>query len=674
MKEDFLLEIGTEELPARHCMSVVSQLKPEIVDETALKHNLIVTAPRLLVSPRRITLLARSISQKETDREIKGPLYDVAFSDGKPNDIAKKFASSQNIPVDNLIINEHNGKKYLFAQQDLSKKLPDQITRFANELLVRITVPRPMRWDTTGFRFSRPIRWVVCLKGKAIVPITLLDLTAGRETYGPRFLGSHGIALHSAAEYEETLAKNAIIADHAKRRKILTKIISTLASSKGLIAHDPENELLEETVFLAEYPQPLLCTFDEEFLSLPPEVIEVVLRDKQKYFPLISRTNDKLTNRFLVIANFNTDSQEIARGNETVVRARLRDAVFFYEQDSRSKLAEFAPKTSTITFQEKLGSMEDKSKRVETIAMSLANYFDVKPETVTETVGLLKADLATHMVTELPSLEGTIGRIYAIRDGVDTHIATAIEEQYLPRSAQGALPQTPLGTLFSLADRIDSIYGLFSIGQEPTGSSDPYGLRRAAIAILRILWENTYDVPLNAVISSAAQAYKTETVVEPVTGFILTRLEQFIKEQDTPVPTNLIRAVVFSTNTTISFKKDILKQLETEQTTDQFAGLLELAKRIHHIAAKEAEAAEVKISRSDLNESEQKLYDTVEKLRQTDRPAISDLYTLTGPGTEFFEKNLVMAEDTGERKRRLSILRRAHGEISRVLSIALANV
>ena len=276
MKGEFLLEIGFEELPARHCSTILSQLNPEVLQNLAVKYNLMFTKPRLFMTPRRLALLSESVQFKETSKEIKGPLHDVAYTKEKPNVIAEKFAQSQNIDIKDLKTKTINGKKFVVASKDLSDEFNANIQNFLDEMVSTITIDKPMRWDKSGLKFSRPIRWLLCLCGKERVDLMLGNVISENKTSGPRFLGSKPIGISNAKEYEDVLAKNKIIVDHEKRKLLIKGVLKRLGKENNLIAHDPKDELLNEVIFLTEYPQPFICAFRKEFLSLPAEVISTV--------------------------------------------------------------------------------------------------------------------------------------------------------------------------------------------------------------------------------------------------------------------------------------------------------------------------------------------------------------------------------------------------------------
>lgn len=672
MKDAFVLEIGFEELPARHCLSIIKQLNEDTLKELLTKNNLSFSGPHLHVTPRRLAFHASSAEQITSEVEVKGPLATVAYKDGKPTDVAKKFAKAQGVKVDELTKKKQKGKEFVFAKKDLSDEFTANVQSFVDGMLSRISIDKPMRWDGSGMKFSRPIRWILCLHGKRVIELLIGNVISDKITYGPRFLGSNEFAISHASHYEDTLAKHKVIVDHVKRKALILKLLEKIDLTQNLKTDDPDESLVDETTFLTEYPQPIFCSFDKRFLDLPEEVISTVLIKHQKYFPLINKKTDEMTHSFLVIANYDKESELIKKGNEKVVNARLRDGVFFYELDQKMKLAEFAKKTDKITFQEDLGSMMDKTKRMEKIAKELSSLFTVDAQKLSAAVLLSKADLATNMVNEFPSLEGTMGSIYARNEKMDKDVARSLTEYYHPRFSTDRLPNGDLGTLLALAERIDTLYGLFGLGFRPKGNSDPYGLRRTGIAIVRILWEKEIDVPLSEVIDAGAKAHKVKVDPGEMDLFLLNRLEQYLRDipvKEEMLNTNFIRAVVFNKTPSLKNKRSIHDELKKLYKDKKFTQFLELAKRIYNISVKNSNRSDYSIKKTTLNDSENSFYSAIEDLTAKDALSLSDVFSLTEPGTTFFEKNMVMSKDKDEQARRLEILWLAYEQISRVLQI-----
>ncbi len=671
MKEPFVFELGCEELPAAHCLTIISQLSETVLTAIAVKHNLTLTRPRLFVTPRRIALLADNIESTQKAIEVKGPLYDVAFENGKPTTIGEKFAASHKVSPDKLTVKEESGKKFVFVSKNLVAQFIPDIQSFLVEVIKSIVIDRPMRWDTSGLKFSRPIRWVLCMQGKKVLPIQIGSLLSQNISYGTRFNQSRKFVIPNAGAYEDILAQNKIIADQRKRKILIQKILQTLETAQSLSCPYTCDDLIDEVTFLIEYPHPLICHFSEQFLSLPPKVIATVLQKHQRYFPLYNESRKEMSNLFLVIANYDKSSDLIARGNEMVVNARLRDAVFFYEQDMTTSLDEMRKKTSRITFQEKLGSMQDKANRLTEIALKIAAKCTIRKDKVKQAGLLTKADLASALVVEFSSLEGSMGRVYAENEGIDASIAKAIEEHYQPKSSTDRVPSSDLGAILALADKIDTLFGMFSINAVPKGNSDPYGLRRAAIAITKILWEKEFPISLDELISYASESAVQGADQTAIKEFILQRAEQLLAEgtyKKLPNQRNLIKAVLFNTSPSFVTKKNILQQCSLKTNSKTLEEIIELTKRIYNIAIKSNHSLDTKISLSSLNPSEKNFLKAIHALSEKKEISIKELSTLTSSGNEFFEKNLIMAKDQQEKNRRLAILTQAHTQIERVLN------
>lgn len=658
MASKLLLEIGTEELPARYCNSILRQLSNAKVNELADKNNIVLKNHRLLLSPRRIVILADEVLQKESHISVKGPLKEVAE---KNKSIIEKWLEKND--AESYIEKEENGKTFLYIEKDISKEFDNQVNEFANSLIKSLSFDRVMRWDDSGLSFARPIRWIVCLNDSTQIKIKIGNVESSNITYGNRFKESPEIKITKAQDYLDTMRKNFVIVDHDERLETIDNTLKNL--TQGMVECMPEKcqPLRHEVKFLVEYPLPIMCQFDEKLLKLPQEVIVSVLTKHQKYFPL-SNSNG-ISNYFLVIANHEKETEIIKSGNEKIINGRLRDAEFSMEGDKRNDVRDFLEKSKTIAFQEKLGSMWDKAQRIKKIAVPLAKDLGISEKKTEKLAEICKADLATHLVMEFTSLEGTIGRIYFGEE--------ALEEYYYPRDSDDPrYPHTPEAQILAVADRIDSIYGLFSVGLKPKGNSDPYGLRRAAIALVRILWETEIKVSISRLIELAAKAYKTKADTNEIIEFIYSRLEQYVKDLDIYKKINdynLATAILHNTDTNIARKKLLLQELESLKSTTQFQDFMEAVKRIYNIAIKDKKLEQYKLKPKDLNRSESKLLQTIEQLsKKTDSLTLKEIADITPIITDFFETNMVLSEIKEEKNRRLELLRQTYELTSNLLN------
>ncbi|MEA3310393.1 MAG: glycine--tRNA ligase subunit beta, partial [Chloroflexota bacterium] len=532
-----LFEIGVEELPATDLSSALEQLRT-LVPETLAAARLAHGAIHIWGTPRRLTVAVDNLSLRQTDEEkvVKGPPARIAFRDGQPTRAATGFARSQGVDVAALRVEERNGGAYVVATRHTEGRPASEVLAgLLPSWITGLHFPRSMRWNETGVTFSRPVRWLVALLDKEVVPCRYAGLESDRVTRGPRPSGSPEIALGSAADYRETLKSYGVLVAPELRREVIRFQAETLAASvHGQIPADPA--LLNEVHNLVEVPLALLGSFNEEHLKLPPEALIAVMKKHQRYFPVLD-AEGKLLPYFIAVRNGGREQLDLVRqGNEHVIQARYADAAYFYAQDSQQPLAEFVPQLHQLTFQEKLGSMWDKTNRLEALAQWMGvrlGLSTVELEILQRAAQLAKADLATSMVVEMTSLQGVMGREYALLSGEPPAVAQALYEHYLPRSADDALPTSLPGTILALADRLDSLAGLFAVGLAPTGSSDPYGLRRAASGCIQILLDKRLSFSLRAGLQEAARALPVEVTPETLEAalkFVAGRLQVMLRE------------------------------------------------------------------------------------------------------------------------------------------------
>ena len=507
--ETFLLEIGTEELPPADLRDALAQLQagvPKLLDDLRLAHGNV----RVLGTPRRLALLVEALAPQQADDEtiVKGPPAERAYdAGGVLTPAGAGFARSRGIPVENLTVKEENGRRYVYAVvRQAGRPAPQVLAEALPGLIAGLRFGKSMRWNASGVLFSRPIRWLVSLLGQEVVPFDYAGLTAGRQTIGPRFTGSPQIDLESAEAYLPTLQAQHIIVDRAERRaRVAAEVAKTATEVGGVVPDDPG--LLDEVTDLVEYPTALRGAFSANYLRLPKDVLITVMRKHQRYFPVLggddrpgANGHTALLPYFIAVRNGGAEYLDVVReGNEGVLRARFADADFFFRADTAASLAAATPILATLTFQEKLGSMLDKVERVRRLVPVIGEMLQLDPSamaTAQRAAELFKSDLATRMVVELTSLQGTMGREYARLSGEPEAVADAIFEHYLPRYQGDALPQSRAGLALGLANRLDSLVGLFSAGFAPTGSTDPFGLRREALGVAQALMgkEQPFDL------------------------------------------------------------------------------------------------------------------------------------------------------------------------------------
>ena len=539
MKRDLLFEIGTEEIPAHvmpHLLEDLAQLA-----ETMLKeHRLSYEKVRTLGTPRRAALIVTGLAERQEDinTETRGPSVAIAFdADGNPTKAGAGFARGQGVDPSALI--QRDGYVYASVHES-GAATAELLTSLLPDLVRAIPLPNSMRWGDLDFRFIRPIRWFVALYGTEIVPFTLAGVTSGNHSRGHRTLAPADFVITSAADYEAACEKAYIIVDPERRRAMICEQITETAKACGGTA-EITPDLLEEVLYLVEYPTALSGSFEEKYLALPAEAVITPMRDHQRYFP-VKAADGSLLPAFITVRNGGKAHLDVvAHGNERVLRARLADAQFFFDEDRRKSLAEHREKLKTVVFQRGLGSMYEKTERLMALTtviveeMAEGDADDAALADARRAAELSKADLVTGMVTEFTELQGIMGREYALLDGESPAVARAIDEQYMPRFAGDELPQTPLGVALSVADKIDNIVGTFSQGRIPTGSQDPFGLRRQALGLVLMLIEQESTMLLSDLVDEACDLYDLEEFRDKmqvyVADFIRLRLKNVLSER-----------------------------------------------------------------------------------------------------------------------------------------------
>ncbi|MGE5672286.1 MAG: glycine--tRNA ligase subunit beta, partial [Mycobacterium leprae] len=514
---NLVLEIGTEEIPSRFCAMALEQLKANAIkalDDARLDYQLVDvfgTARRLVLNVRSLSLM-----QRDVERVQKGPSKKVAFdAEGKPTMAAQKFAQSQGIPVEALEIQaDEKGGEYLYARrleqgQSVAKILPPLLA----DLVLSIQWPKPMRWGDRSIRYARPIHWLLAMLGDRVVPFDVDGITTGNTTVGHRVLGSKSpVVVADADDYFAKVNNQGVMVDQQLRKTAIWQQITLEARRvHGYVAQD--EELLEEITWLVEHPTAFTGSFDPAFLDVPAEVLVTTMKENQRYFPVYeSAESHQLLPHFIAVRNGGGDFIDTVRaGNEKVLAARLADARFFWDEDRKHPLASYNQKLKQAVFQEKLGTQYERVERLVTLAAKAAGLLNLSPsekEQAVDAARLCKADLATRMVFEFPEVQGYMGQQYLLREGGDPAVARAIYEHYLPRGAGDELPRTRPGIVAALTDKLDTLAGYFSIGMIPTGSQDPFALRRAAQGVVQTIVENNLTVDIGELCSEALLGYQ----------------------------------------------------------------------------------------------------------------------------------------------------------------------
>mgnify|MGYP001178267498 FL=1 len=670
-KRDFLVEIGTEELPPKSLFTMAEAFADGIKRElsaASLPHGEV----RWFATPRRMAVYVAGLADRQPDQEIRrlGPSVAQAFdANGQPTKAALGFAASCGTTVDALEqVDGPKGKVLQFVGRKPGEQTPTLLPAIVAASLRTLPIARRMRWGAGEEEFVRPVHWVVMLFGSTVVEAEILGIRAGKATRGHRFHAPRELPLRSPASYASTLLeKGFVVADVAARRERIRGSVTALAQSLGGEAVIDE-ALLDEVTALVEWPVPLAGRFDERYLSLPPEVPIATLQDHQRYFP-VRDASGRLMNVFIAVANIESrDPDKVRDGNERVVRPRLADAAFFWDTDRQQTLANRREALRAVTFQTQLGSLFDRSERIASLAAQIADLIGADAQLTRRAAEFAKCDLLTNMVGEFPELQGTMGKYYAQHDGEPAEVCTALEEQYLPRFAGDRLPATGTGRALALADKLDLIAGIFAIGQKPTGTRDPYGLRRAALGVLRIILEARLDVDLRSLVSAAvaAQPVKQEGVEEEVWTYFVERLRGLVLESDADISTEMFDAVV-ATNPTAPLDIEArLAALKSFVKLPQSAALAAANKRIANILKKAPAEGLVVAADRLIEPAERQLYEHVRLIKQQVEPhferreygqALTQLAALKDDVDRFFDDVMVMAEDPALRSNRLGLVK-----------------
>jgi glycyl-tRNA synthetase beta chain len=637
-------------------------------------------------APRRLVAIARNIllGQEDVTREITGPPKSVAFDNvGEPTRAAMSFAEKQGIPISKLKIVSTPKGEYLAVTQMVKGRPAREILKEAlPQVIQEISWPRSMVWTgARGPRFIRPIRWIVALLDGKVIPFTFAGVQSGNRTEGHRFLGKPAIPVSSSADYESKLKKNFVLCrPEARRQKIETEIRSH-SSRRGLRAHE-DKELLELVTYLNEYPTVIAGDFDQAFLKLPEEILITVMRDHQKYFALESR-NGELAPHFLAVINLARDAQGLVRrGHERVLRARFADAEFFWKADQKCRLADYLPKLANVTYESRLGSYGDKVERIRSIARWLAEQWFSAGIREGDVAGsdraaeLAKCDLVTEMVREFTELQGIVGGLYARAQGEPEEIAWAVYDHYKPVGLDDPIPRNLTGCAVALADKLDSIVACFAINAAPTGSSDPFALRRAALGVVKIVLERKLPLSLSAALSAAARALKEhpprisagDAVVKKVAEFLLERARFILRERGC-FAYDEINAAFAAGADDLADAAERVAAVKMIRHTKNFAPLAASFKRIRNILEKSAGGvakAQFAVKPELLREAaEKELFEAAQKIgpeasrykrEKKYREALERISHLRPAVDHFFDKVLVMAEDPELQRNRLALL------------------
>lgn len=540
--KNYLLEVGTENLPVAFQTSAESQLKEAVakkLDEERLSFNDIITYS----TPRRLAIIINDLEDKQKDevKEVKGPPASVAFKDGQPTKAAEGFAKRCNISVDQLKTQKFGDIEYVVATVEQKGKTVEEILpEVLPELVLNLRGSHFMRWGDLDVRFQRPIRWITSVLDNESLPLTIADVTSTNASKGHRFLSPDFVAVSSPKEYKDTLRNAFVLVDPVERRAKIAEQIEVLAKEKGgrIVKNDALLDLVNNIV---EWPISSVGEFEKEYLDIPKEVITTVMSSHQKYFPVFKAEENELLNYFICINNKNgASAANIIKGNQRVLKARLEDGAFYYNEDRKSTLADRIEDLKGVTFQKGLGSMYEKTNRLMALSGDIADQLQLSEDekkNARRAAELCKADLTTFMVREFTELEGIIGRVYALDNKESSEVAVAIGEHYLPRSAEDSVPASITGKVVGMADKIDTVLSVFSIGKSPTGSADPLGLRRAALGVILTIIKSEIKLNITDLLQKDYQLLgdikrnEASKVIPQVQEFITQRLKVYLNDQ-----------------------------------------------------------------------------------------------------------------------------------------------
>ncbi len=679
--KDFLVELGTEELPPKALKSLGEAFLAGI--EKGLKAaGLTYAAARCYAAPRRLAVQIDQLAVQQPDRTVNldGPPLQAAFdASGNPTQAALGFAKKCGVDLEQI---DKSGPKLKFSQtiagQPAAGLLPGIVEASLNDL----PIPKRMRWAARREEFVRPTQWLVMLFGDDVVDCEILTKKAGRESRGHRFHSPANVRISAPANYLEDLRSAHVLADFAERREIISRRVAELAAEQKGSAIVPA-DLLDEVTALVEWPVPLVCSFEERFLAVPQEALITTMQDNQKYFCLLD-ANGKLLPRFITVANVESKAPEhIVSGNEKVVRPRLTDAEFFFKQDQKQPLEAFNTRLKNVVFQAQLGTVYEKAERVSKLAAYIAARIGGDATNAARAGILSKCDLATEMVGEFPEMQGIAGYYYATAGGEAKDVALALNEQYMPRGAGAELPSTLTGAAVAVADKLDTLVGIFGIGMLPTGSKDPYALRRAALGVLRILIEKQLDLDLVDAIGVAVAQYgdkvKAEGLSEQVQDFVFDRLRA--RYEDEGVDVAVYQAVrALKPTAPLDFDQRV-QAVQAFRQLPEAEALAAANKRVSNILAKAEGDVPATVNAGLFAETAEKALGSAVAAAEAEvtplaeardyRAALARLAALRAPVDAFFEEVLVNADDSAVKANRYALLAKLRGLFLGVADISL---
>lgn len=683
MNNYLLLEIGVEELPSRFGQTTLDQIEnnlSKLLKEERVNFDNI----DKYATPRRLTFVIKNLADKASDleEEVKGPAKKIAVDEeGNFTKPALGFMKSKGLDPENVYFKQVGNAEYLFGTiKQSGKETAEILKNIIPTAIKNVTFPKAMRWGGKNMRFARPIRWMVALLNDNVLDVNLEGIKASNVTKGHRFLGEREFEVNSVEDYFEKLEKNYIILDQHKRKAMIKEQAIEVANSLGGEV-ELDDDLLEEITFLVEYPTAFYGEFEEDYVKLPKEVVTTPMKEHQRYFPVSK--DGKLLPYFIAVRNGDSHRIDIVKaGNEKVLKARLADALFFYKEDTKKPLESFVDKLQTVVFQAKLGTVYDKSLRIDKLSQTILNELNMSEsaKNTQRAAKLCKADLVTNMVFEFTELQGIMGRDYAKVGGENEEVCQAIFEHYLPRYAGDILPETNAGIALSIADKLDSIAGFFAIGIKPSGSQDPYALRRQALGILSILLDKKLSVNLNNLINAALDNYSNlefnkEEVASQIVEFFVERVKNLFK--DLGIRYDVIDAVLNNNLNDISDIHTRALELNRWLQKDELVEMLTAFNRVSTLAQK----ATIDIVKEELlkEDAEIKLYNRFKEIKlnvesllvdKKYNEALDAFATLRPLVDNLFDNVMVMDKDESVKENRLGLLKQIYSTMLTICDLS----
>lgn len=676
MTQTFLLEVGLEDMPA----DVIVQAENQLVEKTKDFLNeakLTFGNVQGFSTPRRFAVLVEGLSERQPDENltVRGPAQRIAQDDeGNWTKAAIGFSKGQGGSVEDLVIKDEKGEPYVYIEKHIPGLGTRELLKGINEVVQKIEFPKNMKWGTLNYHYVRPIHWLVALLDEEVVPFEVFDVETSNYTEGHRFIGE-SVTLQNPNEYEEKLNEQNVIVNRSKRKALIVEQLENLCEEKNWVVPTSYADLLEEVTDLVEYPTVFYGEFNKDYLEVPEVVLETSMIDHQRYFPVRENSGEQaLQPYFIAVRNGDKNHLDnVARGNEKVLSARLADSKFFYVEDQKLEIVDFVDKLKRVDYHEKLGTIYEKQTRAKRMVDVFAKYYSLSDkeksqlERITE---IYKFDLVTQIVDEFPNLQGMIGSIYARERGEQEEVSLAVRDQYLPKSVTGELPETTLGKYIALIDKLDSLIQFFTTGLIPTGSNDPYALRRQAIGVVRIMIDLQADnIELNAFIEDLIQVSelpenRLEDLAENKTtliDFIKSRLEQMI-QSEYEIAYDVRQAAIGSTHQNLSWILEVAQVLENEKTDKSFKGVVESITRVTNMTKDKVNVDEIN---KDLleTESEKELVSAIDTLKENyeatnnAKDRYNALKEISSDITEFFEHNMIMVDDEKIKNNRLNLLK-----------------